>query len=160
MEWLKLESQADLDALMRRCGRFHDGCFREAHVWTETYVDQGSMACAINLDTHVRALFHLGAEQPSAIELRFDEVLLFRTMPSPDNCDSVISSATFSLEEGIFHLKVYLCGLPVTGKPNTWLWVRRGAPDAPDIHIASRRVAWRDASEWMGETLRYCPEAP
>lgn len=160
MDWQGLESQADLDALMRQCCGFHDGCFREAHVWAETYIEQRGMACPGHLDTHVRTLFQLGAKNPSAIELRFDEVVFFRAIPSPDNCDSIISSAAFSQEEGIFHLKVYLIGMPLTGTPGTGLLARAGPPDPPNIHIASRQVAWRDASEWMGDALRYCPEAP
>jgi hypothetical protein len=160
MEWRRLESQAAIAALMRQCHGFHDGCFREAHVWAETSIAQDVMTCPAHLDTHVRALFQLAAASPSAIELRFDQVVRFSTTPSPENCDSIIASATFSLEEGIFLLRVYLIGLPLTSTPNTGIGVLRGAPDAPAIHIASRQVSWRDASEWMGDTLRYCPESP
>ena len=158
MDWHRLDTQADLDALMQRCGGFHDGCFREAHVWSETSIAQDAMTCPLGLDTHVRALFQLAVAKPSAIELRFDQVVRFALSPSDENCDSIISSAAFSLEDGLFQLKVHLIGLPLKSTPNPGLGVRRGPPESPSIHVAARQARWRDASEWMGDPLRYCQE--
>ena len=55
--WSPLASQAEAHELMKLFGGFHDGCLREAHVWTESFVDTGmSMSVASNLDTRVRLL--------------------------------------------------------------------------------------------------------
>ena len=55
--WKPLSSQADLDQLMNIFGHFHDGCIREAHVWTEHFVDTDlRMSCTGDLDTRVRLL--------------------------------------------------------------------------------------------------------
>jgi len=158
MPWHKIASQGDADALVRQCQGFHDGCFREAHVWTETSIEQGAMTCPGHLDTHVRTLFQLGAAEPSAIELRFDEVTYLHLLPSWDNCDSIIWRATLSQDEGVFHLRVYLIGLPLTGPPNAGIAKQPRDDDTPDMHIVARQVSWRDASEWMGAGLRYGPE--
>ena len=46
--WQALTSQADLDQLMNIFGGFHDGCIREAHAWTEHFVNPGlSMSCSV-----------------------------------------------------------------------------------------------------------------
>jgi len=55
--WIPLLSQADLEQLIHSFGGFHDGCIREAHVWTESFVDSDMRtSVASDLDTRVRLL--------------------------------------------------------------------------------------------------------
>ena len=146
MTWIKIETEDDIDQLLHAFGRFHDGCLREAHIWTEHYVDEDlSMACTGNLDTHIRMLFQRQWKNPSAIELRFDQVIRFNLVPSPENCDSVIFDATLLLREGVIY----------------WAEWRNWTPDSDDrdaiTWVAAKGLFWRDASEWMGQRLRYGP---
>jgi hypothetical protein len=39
-EWQSVETEGDAERLRTVFGDFHDGCLREAHVWTETYVSE------------------------------------------------------------------------------------------------------------------------
>ncbi len=147
MTWVEVTNQADLDLLMNTFGAFHDACIKEMYLWTESYVDSDlSMSCPPHLDTHVRLLIQRQFEDPSAIELLFDEVRRINVVPSPDNYDSIIFDATLLLREGIFY----------------WADVGRWLPDQENsmnaTWIAANKLKWRDASDWMGEKLRYGPQ--
>ena len=140
---------------MLQCCDFHDGCFREAHIWTETNIDSSGMTYPGHLETHIRTLFQLSGDVPSPVELQFDEVIHFQTTPSPDNCDSIISHTELINTENIFHFRVYLIRLPITGEPNSSVSTEGRENSPPDIYIASRQISWRNASNWIGEELRY-----
>ena len=147
MSWIEVSSQADLDALMDTFGRFHDGCLKEMHMWTESYVDKDlSMSCPFHLDTHVRLLIQRQFETPSAIELLFDGVMHINVAPSQDNYDSIIFDATLLFQDSIFY----------------WADVRNWSPNQEDsasaTWIGGSNLKWRDASEWMGESMRYGPQ--
>src|SRR5438128_2002435 len=102
--WTSLTCQSDLDNLSKLFGGFHDGCIREAHVWTETYVDPDlCMSCPGDLDTRVRLLVQRQFESPSAIELFFEQVTMFHLLPSPENYDSIIFGATMLHEDDMFY---------------------------------------------------------
>jgi hypothetical protein len=145
-EWLELESPEELEVLLVLFGGFHDGCLREAHVWSETWVAEDlSMACPGHLDTNVRMLFQSQWRDPSAIELWFSEVVAFHLTPSPENYDSIIFDAILTKRDGVI------------------FWADGGDwhPEHPqrdeNTWIAARRLCWRDASAWMGDQLRYGP---
>jgi hypothetical protein len=145
MNWIKIESQADADALLDLFGGFHDGCIREAHLWTEHFVAQNlSMSCAGNLDNNIRFLIQRQFKNPSAIELVFEQVTRFNLVPSPDNYDSVIYDATLLVHEGIIY----------------WSPEEDWTPNAPDrdntTWISSNILRWREV-DWLGEELRYGP---
>jgi hypothetical protein len=102
--WKPLTSQADCDKLMKLFGGFHDGCIREAHVWTETSVDNAlGMGCPALLDTRARLLVQRQWKAPSAIELLFEEIVTFHFQPSAENCDSIILSAEMLCRADTFY---------------------------------------------------------
>ena len=147
MMWTEIHSQADLEGLMHTFGDFHDACLREMHLWAESYVGNDlSMSCPGHLDNHLRLLIQRQSSDPSAIELLFDEVRRINVVPSPDNYDSIIFDATLLLQAGVFY----------------WADVGRWLPDQEDsmnaTWIAANKLKWRNASEWMGEELRYGPQ--
>lgn len=132
--WNVLTTEQDAKILSDLFGDFHDGCIREAHVWTETSVAQNlTMTCPTNLDTHVRIYFQRQFASPSAIELLFDEVVGMQLTSSPDDSDSIIWSASISFETGVFYWR--------DGSGKSW--------------IGGKKLKWRDVSSWMGDTIRY-----
>jgi len=144
--WRPLVSQADLDQLMHVFGGFHDGCIREAHIWTESFVDTGMrMSCASDLDTRLRLLIQRQWKDPSAIELLFEQVITFHLQPSPENYDSIIFGAAMLCRDGTFY----------------WAEDSGWTPDSPKRDdaswIAAKKLSWRDVSEWMGPDLHYGP---
>ena len=144
MTWIETVSQADLDSLMDTFGSFHDGCLKEMRLWTETFVHPNlSLSVGLGWDYHARFLFQRQWANPSAIEVQFDEIKSINIAPSPPNYDSIIFEATLLLEDGIFYW----------AEAGNW---QSSEPDRDDVTwIAAGRMKWRDASEWIGETMRY-----
>jgi hypothetical protein len=142
--WTRIASKADADSFLNVFGGFHDGCLREAHVWTDHWVASDlRMHCTGELDTRVCLLIQRQFSAPSAIELLFDQVVTFHLQPSPHNHDSTIFDATLLLDDDIFYWADAGGWLP-TAKNRDWAtW------------IAAKKVSWRDASDWMGADLRY-----
>jgi hypothetical protein len=143
MIWNHLASKTEVDNVLKVFG-FHDGCLREAHVWTEHSVASDlRMSCTGELDTRVRLLIQRQFSAPSAIELLFEQVTTFHLQPSPHNYDSIILDATLLLEGDTFY----------------WADVGGWSPLASDrdeaTWIAAKKASWRDASDWMGADLRY-----
>jgi hypothetical protein len=146
MEWKEIKTQADADALMTTFGDFHDGCLREAHLWTDHWVSpELSMSCPGNLDNRIRFLIQRQFKNPSAIELLFEEVTRFNLVPTPDNYDTIIYDATLLVQDGqIFW-----------SPENAW------KPDKPrrdeSTWISAKKLRWREVP-WMGKELHYGPK--
>jgi hypothetical protein len=142
--WNPINSQADVERLLTLFGGFHDGCLREAHVWTEHYVNSDlSMNCPGNLDTRVRLLIQRQFKGPSAIELLFEQVITFHLQPSEENYDSVIFDATILRDGDTFYWA------------DTGSWLPKNATRDNATWIAAKKLSWRDASNWMGAQLRF-----
>jgi hypothetical protein len=146
MNWNEIKTQADADALMELFGSFHDGCVREAHLWTGHYVAPDlSMACPCNLDNSIR--FHVQRQfrNPSAIELLFEQVTRFNLVPTPDNYDTIIFEAAFLVRDGTIF----------------WCTDSRWTPDCRErdecTWISAKQLRWREV-DWLGEELYYGPK--
>jgi hypothetical protein len=145
MEWKKINTQADANAFMDIFGGFHDGCIREAHLWTDHWVSNDlSMSCPGDLDNRIRFLIQRQFKNPSAIELLFEEVTRFNLVPTPENYDSIIYEATLLIRND----NIY------------WSTDRGWSPDAANrdarTWISAKKLRWREV-DWLGEDLRYGP---
>src|SRR5438876_248626 len=118
---------------MHLFGNFHDGCVREIHVATGHYVGE-NLSMRVDWRTTATLLIQRQWADPSAIELRFEEVVgLWYRAPLP-NYTALIFRASFFLRNGIFY------------------WAESGdwRPESPErdevTWVSGRRVWWRDAS--------------
>lgn len=149
MTWNAIATADEATSFLALVDDLHDGCLREAHVWTEHAVAEDlAMTVGSGWDTRVRLLLQRQGRPLSAVELLFEEVRKFVVTPSLPSCESIIVSATLSVgEEGIF-------------------WADRAgwSPESADRDVATwvwaGRLSWRDASDWMGSALRYGANAP
>ena len=93
--------------------------------------------------TTVHMLVQRQFRDPSAIELRFEEVVGLHVFPPPENCEAIIFHAAFFVRDGV------------------WYWAERGdwTPESSghgeNTWVGARKVYWRDASNWLGPRLRY-----
>lgn len=149
MTWNAIATPEEASSFLALVADLHDGCLREAHLWTEHAVaDDLAMRVGSGWDTRVRLLLQRQRRPLSAVELLFQEVRKLVVTASPPGYESIIVSATLLVrEEGIF-------------------WADRAgwSPDSADRDLATwvwaGRLCWRDASDWMGSALRYGETAP
>lgn len=142
--WNEIKDIKDINDFMERFGWFSDSCLKELHLWTEHFVEKDlSMAISPNLDCKIKVLFQRQDTNPSAIEMLFEQVTRVNIIPSPENYDSIIFSATLISIDGTFY----------------WADDEAWKPDDPSKYavswISSKKIKWRDVSEWMGAELRY-----
>lgn len=148
-EWTAIVSQADIERLLDVFGGFHDACLREVHIWADTYVMPDlRMHCPGDLDTRARILFQRQFRDPSAIELLFEQVVAFHLQPSPPNYDSIIYDAAMLLVDGVYYWAESDDWSPNSQSRDSSTW------------IAAKTVSWRDASDWMGDELRFGTREP
>ncbi|HEY2491818.1 MAG TPA: hypothetical protein VGI33_02670 [Paenibacillus sp.] len=143
-KWKSISTQEYIDRLMIDFGGFHDACLKELYMWTDHYVDSNlSMGVSDKLDHRIRVLFQRQWENPSAIEVLFEEVIKLSITPSSENYDSIIYGGTLIYKNGVFY----------------WADDRNWSPEEKRNYevnwIAARKVSWREVSHWMGEEQRY-----
>lgn len=144
MDWIDVLEQTDINDLLEKFGYFHDGCLKELHLWTETYVNEDlTMHVSSGLDTNVRILFQRQFKNPSAIELLFEGVTNFHIIPSPENYDSIIYDAIILKHDGHFYWA------------NNYEWNPEKDLHSGTSWISARNLKWRDASNWLGQQIRY-----
>jgi hypothetical protein len=131
--WQQLTGAEGCHHLLTLFGGFHDSCLREMHLSTRHAVHEDlRMSVDPSLDMAATILFQRQFRNPSAIELRFAELISLHANATPENYDSIIADAGLTFSTGEFHF------------------------DADGIvEISARQLAWRDTSRWMGFTNRY-----
>jgi hypothetical protein len=101
-----------------------------------------------SVSIRVRMLFQRQWRPVSAIELLFEEVVRLNVTPSPESYEGSIFTATLFHDKGMFFW----------AEEAKW---RPGEDDSDRVTwIAARRFSWRDASDWMGESLHYGAMTP
>jgi hypothetical protein len=145
--WKEIKSTEDIKNLWDSFGYFHDACLKELHLWTDYFVDGNSLGMHINsgLDCRVRILFHRQWENPSAIELQFEQVTRINLRPSQENYADIIYDSAMVIDDGTIYWADDACwslDQDETEK-NKYTW------------ISAKTLKWRDASDWMGPELRY-----
>jgi len=140
--WQELSTPEQIDALMRLFGNFHDGCVREIHVGTGHSVAE-NLSMTVDWRTTVHMLVQRQFRNPSAIELRFGELVGMNVSAPDSTSEGIIMSAAFLLRDGLLYWA------------DNSLFQGDWRTDPECTWIAARRVWWRDASEWMGPGLRY-----
>jgi hypothetical protein len=140
--WIELTDNTAVQALMEAFGGFHDACIREIHVATGHFV-----APDLSMNVDWRTTVHMTVQRqflnPSAIELRFEEIVGLKFAAPEPNCDSMIFDATCVIRDGLLYWA------------DSGLW-NLASPEAHDCTwVAARRAYWRDLSGWLGSELRY-----
>jgi len=140
--WQELSTPEQIESLMKLLGNLHDGCVREIHVATGHSVGE-SLSMSVDWRTTVHLLVQRQWPNPSAIELRFAEVIGLMVSPPQPNSEAIIFGAAFFLRDSVFYWAEDAAWTPESSNCDDFTWV------------AARHVWWRDASDWMGPDLRY-----
>ena len=146
MNWNIIKDQDDVDSLMALFGGFHDGCLREAHLWTGHWVSNDlAMTCPDSLDNCIRILVQRQFKDPSAIELLFEEVTRFNLVPSPENYESIIFEDILLVQDGTIYYP-----------PNVGWWPE--FPSRDEVTWVSAKRLRRRRVKWLGAELHYGPD--
>lgn len=154
--WINIDSQSSIDRLLKEFGGFHDACLREVSIATETYVGEDlGMSCPGELDTSALFCFQAQNRSLSAIEIKCDRVTAIRLTPTPDGCDSIIMGGETTTNGKICHIALNFIGGPLTGPPNSSIFIKNRSYQEPDIEITAEAIAWRPIHDGLGIRLRY-----
>ena len=94
--------------------------------------------------------------QVSAVEIQCTGVSLLRLSPTPDGCDSILSSGELTGETGAWRLALSFIGGQLVSAPNSVMnIVPNDLHDASDIEIKAESMSWRPFSQADGSSLRY-----
>ncbi|OAN12724.1 hypothetical protein D3D03_09210 [Exiguobacterium sp. RIT452] len=143
MNWNELKEESEIRELLEDFGYFHDGCLKEMHMWTETYIDENlTMAAPSGLDTNVKLLFQRQFKNPSAIELWFEGVTGIHILPTPENFPSILFEAVILKQHDTYYWSDDVDFDPSTIEQNvSW--------------ISAKKLRWRERNDWMGKQHRY-----
>lgn len=156
MSWHVIASEADIETLRDWFRGFHDSCLREVHVWRDIFVDeQGIMHNAVQAGTHARLLFQRqDVSEPQAVELWFAEVSHVQIVQIPLDYEQYISVATLIKHGDLYYWADSPDWTPSPSQLVAWD-TSEGYLKGPSMWIGAKQLRWRDASEWLGDTLRY-----
>ena len=144
MTWKDITSVNDANELVDLFGGFHDACIREAHLFTDHYINGDlSMNCPGNLDTSIRFVVQRQFRNTACIELLFGGVTRCNLVPTPDNYDSIIYEAKIGIENGEIYWVLDTDRPPSKCKANRDTWV------------SSKTLKWRPNDEFLGKELHF-----
>ena len=119
-------------------GNFHDGCLREVHIVTEESVKK-DLSMTFSGQLTATLLFQRQYENPTVIELKFENVRQFNFNPPGPGYDSIIYDATFKKIDNLFYW----------ASEDDW---KLGDNDA--VWISGEKVFWRERPELIGQVNR------
>lgn len=138
--WKVLESQADIDLLMRTYQNFHNSCLKEVAVQNREYVDE-RRAMHFDNQTVIKMRFQSQSEENSTIELLFEDVVQFNWVQDERNADTGLSlifqAVCLWQEETLYWAEDIDWSLNATDK-NDYRWV------------AAKRGRWRIVEKGLG----------
>ena len=143
LNWIKLESNVDLNRLMDRFGRFHDSCLRELYLSTTAHVSS-DLSMSFNAKSSATLLFQRQFRPDSVLELRFDDLIGLNYQPLSSGYNEVIYDATLVLEGGITYWADH----------QEWEVkdIRNGESDS--VWIGATEVYYRFRPELIGDIIR------
>ena len=135
-KYLSIDSQSDLDYFVNWFGEFHDGLVKELHVINTSSVSK-ELSMGMANRYHIHALFQRQFEKPSATEIIFIRA----------------HGITISHGAEIFEAKGTYTTQDNSDTPLIILEFDSGS-------ITAERMFYRDASDWMGDEVRFGSTIP
>lgn len=103
MKWNTIETQDDIDFLLKTFNGFHDSCIVSMQYKSGAYVDKSDFSMnPINIERTLSIIFHSQFKNCLAIEIVFDKLIKLNLEPNDENYDCIILGATIQKENGKF----------------------------------------------------------
>jgi len=144
MTWQEIKTAEQASAFLKLFGHFHDGCIREAHLFTGHHVRSDlSMVVSGELDTSMKFLVQRQFKKPSCVELLFEQITRINIVPTDQNYDSIIYNSSISVEGGDITWIIEKVSTADRLEANVDTWVR------------AKKLSWREANQNIGSDLIY-----
>lgn len=144
MNWIKINSQKDVDYLNDIFDNFHDSFLKEVSISLGSYVDRDSVMHENNKPI-ARFLFQRHWDNPPVIEIEFGEVMQINIKPASKNEFTYIMESKVYYEKDVFFLSTNDYEYYEDGK-NDYTW------------IAAKEVKWRVRDDLLGGENVYFPD--
>ena len=167
MSWQALTTDDEIAAFLGLVCDFHDGCVREAHVMSSTFVDAANRAmtsdgreltCRLLLQMQRGPAFCPSG--PDAVELLFEQVVGFHFAGIPLGYAATIMGATIVRRGDVYYWCEHDDFEVTASMPNRWETGPAGLAEGPFMWIGAHRLSWRRVDGWLGDTPRYGPREP
>jgi len=143
MKFNVINTQEDIDYLMKKFFYFHDSCIKELKYYSGGYVAENRGMFPFNSKRNVSMIFQSQKGEYSAIEVQFESVKRMNLEPRPENHDCIIYESSLIKINELFY------------------WSEWGDFTINDIDtinrtwISSQKVKWRALDGAMGESELY-----
>ena len=105
MNWKEIKTSEDREQFLEAVQDLHDSCIVKAVYNPSTYVEESGAMQPINTHSQLNITLQqqiLGGGR-NTIDLRFEEIVLFRLFPRPPRYDSIIYDCTLLRKDGLFY---------------------------------------------------------
>ncbi|SDY91113.1 hypothetical protein SAMN05660462_01199 [Proteiniborus ethanoligenes] len=140
MDWKEINSENDINDLLKTFGGFHDGVLREMHLWNDYYVDEDLSMDSGDGMLNAKVLFQRQGKEPSTIEMLFWGVNKINIISTPPNHWYMIFDTTLVYKDGLYY------------------WAEAGDWEIGDNSVtwlSSKNIKWRSVDGWLGSKLKY-----
>ena len=103
MDWKEINSENDINDLLKTFGGFHDGVLREMHLWNDYYVGEDLSMNSGDGMLNAKVLFQRQWEKPSTIEMLFLGVNNINIISTPLNYWYMIFDTTLVYKDGLYY---------------------------------------------------------
>lgn len=144
--WFEIKNKEDIEHLMSEYGGFHDGCLKELRYISGEYVGKDLRMYPLNSLRNLYVIFQRQWENPSTIEMLFEELECLTLKPVGEDYTGDIFGAYMTIENNCL----------------VWFDSDDFKDDYKELYeysdvtwIKARRVKWRVAEECIGNAEIY-----
>lgn len=143
MEYIKINSDKDIEILMNKFNGFHDSCLKELRYYSGSYVDNDGGMYPFNSIRCITIIFQSQNADIRAIEMKFEKIEKLNLFPQNEEYDSIIYGASIKKIDNIFYWSEWenFRFEDLDKEEGTWL--------------SAQKISWRPLENALGEKRIY-----
>ena len=143
MEYIKINSDKDIEILMNKFNGFHDSCLKELRYYSGSYVDNDGGMYQFNSIRCITIIFQSQNADIRAIEMKFEKIEKLNLFPQNEEYDSIIYGASIKKIDNIFYWSEWenFRFEDLDKEEGTWL--------------SAQKISWRPLENALGEKRIY-----
>ena len=143
MEYIKINSDKDIEILMNKFNGFHDSCLKELRYYSGSYVNNDGGMYPFNSIRCITIIFQSQNADIRAIEMKFEKIEKLNLFPQNEEYDSIIYGASIKKIDNIFYWSEWenFRFEDLDKEEGTWL--------------SAQKISWRPLENALGEKRIY-----